>query len=85
MSEDVKKAVNELSTEDDQKELQRQIRDVQRALKRRLKHLSKGEIIAVCIDQALRENEMRNIAKQLFEENKELKGIKNEEETKESV
>lgn len=63
-------------------EFNRQMREVVRSLKRSLKRLSKSEIIAVCVDQALREQEMRGIAKQLFEENKELKGKLDEKEEK---
>ena len=53
-------------------------REAARVLKKKLKLHSKSNLIHIILEQTSRLQEMQQAARQLFEENKRLKGIKNE-------
>jgi hypothetical protein len=67
-------------TEEEKKQALKDVKEQAQYLKKRLKMMSKSQLITLVINYASDLQEMQQVAQMLFEENKELKGESKDEE-----
>jgi predicted RNA-binding protein with PUA domain len=70
-------------TEEQKKKLQAEIQKQFNMFKKRFKVKSKSELVAIIWEQGIEFRKLQDIAQELYEENRALKGEKNEESSSE--